>query len=414
MPDWTISTTGTDPAPARVIAEETHLPLTRPTHAPSTYLMHGSDQARIAAAAQTALQAGHRLVLLPGPPQTGALPDGIAVRIGERRVRVDEHTGGDVRGGWEVAMFTSGSTGTPRGYGFTSPQLEQVTAWYEQIYQVSKDSILVTALPAAYNFTFVAGVLLAARLGARLHLSRSLPRVLHDAKQLASAADRLVVLANPVILDQAQAAGPLPRHVLVDSGGAPLSTTAVMEYRNHGVDLREGYGLTETASLTHFDTDAGIPSVGTVGFGMPGVRTVIDTVGGGPVVEVASPAIGVPLDPAESAPGGRLRTTDLGRLDDRGRLRLLGRIGDEQIGGLWPRDTLDVLGPFLRRRCALVRHHTGRATIRLLAEASAEYTTAIQCRAADALGVSPDDVFVTSQGPTPLLHSVKLTRSQPR
>ncbi|MCO5998447.1 AMP-binding protein [Actinoallomurus rhizosphaericola] len=414
MPDWTISTTGTDPAPAQVLAEETYLPLTRPTqHTPSTYLLHGSDQARIAAAAQATLQAGHRLVLLPGP-STGALPDGIALRIDEWRCRLDEHTGGDVRSGWNVAMFTSGSTGTPRGYGFTRPQLDRVTAWYEQIYRVTKDSILVTALPAAYNFTFVAGVLLAARLGARLHLSRSLPRVLHDAKHLAGTADRLVVLANPVILDQAQAAGPLPRNVLVDSGGAPLSTTAAMDYRNHGIDLREGYGLTETASLTHFDTDAGIASVGTVGVGMPSVRTVIDTVGGAPVVEVASPAIGVPLDHAEPAPGGRLLTTDLGRLDDRGRLRLLGRIGDEQIGGLWPRDTLDVLGPFLRRRSALVRHHTGQATIRLLAEASAEYTTAIQCRAADALGISPDDVFVTSQGPTPLLHSVRLTRSQPR
>ncbi|GAA4617335.1 hypothetical protein GCM10023195_77370 [Actinoallomurus liliacearum] len=414
MPDWTISTTGTDPAPAQVLAEETHLPLTRPISQPSAYLLHGSDQARIAAAAQATLQAGHRLVLLPGPP-TGALPDGTVVQIDERRVRADAHTGGDVRGGWDVAMFTSGSTtGTPRGYGFTRAQLDQVTAWYEQIYHVTKDSIIVTALPAAYNFTFVAGVLLAARLGARLHLSRSLPRVLHDAKHLAGTADRLIVLANPVILDHAQAAGPLPRHVLVDSGGAPLSTTAVMDYRNHGIDLREGYGLTETASLTHFDAEAGINSLGTVGTEMPGVRTIVDTAGGEPVIELTSPTIGIPLDLTEPAADDRLRTTDLGRLDDRSRLRLLGRADDNQIGGLWPRDLLDVLGPLLRRRCALIRHHGGQATIRLLSDVSTEYATAIQCRAADALGISPDDVAVAGQGTAPLLHSVKLSRDPQR
>ncbi|MCO6008616.1 hypothetical protein NE236_26945 [Actinoallomurus purpureus] len=62
-----------------------------------------------------------------------------------------------------------------------------------------------------------------------------------------------------------------------------------------------------------------------------------------------------------------------------------------------------------RRRCALIRHHGGQATIRLLAEVSAGYAT-IQCRAADALGISPDEVAVVSQGTAPLLHSVKLAR----
>jgi hypothetical protein len=103
-------------------------------------LLTGSAQPQFAACAQTALRAGHQIVLLTG---------------------------------------TSG--GNP----------------------VTPDSIIVTSLPAAYNFTFVAGVLLAARLSARLHLSAGSHRVLDDAARLASSADRLIVLANPVILDQA-------------------------------------------------------------------------------------------------------------------------------------------------------------------------------------------------------------------
>jgi hypothetical protein len=143
---------------------------------------------------------------------------------------------------------------------------------------------------------------------------------------------------------------------------------------------------------------------------MPDVRTTIDTVSGKPGVVLASPTIGVPLDRDEPTPTGLLRSTDLGSIDDQGRLRLLGRLDDEQIGGLWPRDTLDVLGPLLHRRCALIRHAAGQATIRLLAEVPSEHATAIQLRAADALDVPLEKVNVTAQEQQHLLHSVKLPR----
>lgn len=410
MREWMISTSGTDPVPARHIAEQIHLLLNHPAQHPDTYLLSGASQPRIAACADAALQAGHRVILLPGDPK-GPLPSGTGLHIDAQRVHVSPYTGYGARLGWDIAMFSSGSTtGRPRGYGFTHAQLEQVTAWYEEIYRVTKDSIIVTALPAAYNFTFVAGVLLAARLGARLHLSRTPHEVIHDARQLAGVADRLVVLANPVVLEQADVTGPLPRNVLVDSGGAPLSTTAVMEYRDRGIDLSEGYGLTETASLTHFDVERSITSLGTVGAGMPGVRTTLDTMAGKSCVVLASPAIGVPLDRDEPAPAGLLRSTDVGSIDDQGRLRLLGRLDDEPIGGLWPRDTLDVLGPLLHRRCALIRHSDGQATIHLLNEATEEHTAAIQLRAADALDIPLEEVIVTAQNLRRLLHSLKLPR----
>ena len=203
----------------------------------------------------------------------------------------------------------------PRGYGFTIAQLDVVTSWYQAIYQVTPDSIIVTSLPAAYNFTFVAGVLLAARLGARLHLSAGHHRVLDDAARLARSADRLIVLANPVILDQATPTGRLPADVLVDSGGAPLSITGISDFRAHGIDVREGYGLTETASLTHFDTEATAASLGTVGTAMPGMHATITRRDGKPVIELSGPATGIPLDPSEPLPARSLRTTDLGASD---------------------------------------------------------------------------------------------------
>lgn len=112
--------------------------------------------------------------------------------------------------------------------------------------------------------------------------------------------------------------------------------------------------------------------------------------------EVASPAIGVPLDltepePATSyAPPALVASTIVARCG-------CGRADGDEIGGLWPRDTFDVIGPFPCRRCALVRHHGGQAIICLPATASPRDATAIRCRAADALGLSHENISVISQ-----------------
>jgi hypothetical protein len=413
MNNWTLSTPGLDPTPAPQVAAQAHPPLARPAARRRTYLLAGTAQPQLAACAHTALAAGHRIVLLPGTPDRTlpGVPGGTLLQATGPTVNATEAEGGDVRGGWDVAMFSSGSTtGAPRGYGFTTTQLDMVTGWYQTIYQVTSDSIIVTVLPVTYNFTFVAGVLLAARLGARLHLNPASGRLLDDAARLAHAADRVIVLANPVVLDQAARTAALPANVIVDSGGAPLSTTAISDYRASGVDVREGYGLTETASLTHFDSEATAVSLGTVGTAVPGVYAAITISDGKPVIELSSPATGIPLNPSEALPAARLRTTDLGVIDAHGRLRVLGRADDDQISGLWPRDTLDALGPLLSRRCALVRHQQGRATIRLLTAPSPATAAALRTRSADLLGIQPRHVCITCRGTAPLLHSAKLTR----
>ena len=100
-------------------------------------------------------------MLLPGTSAGNPIsaPGGTLLRAAGQAASAAPITGTRVRGGWDVAMFSSGSTtGSPRGYGFTIAQLDVVTSWYQAIYQVTPDSIIVTSLAAAYNFTFVAGV----------------------------------------------------------------------------------------------------------------------------------------------------------------------------------------------------------------------------------------------------------------
>ncbi len=156
MPDWTISADGLDPVPARQLVALAYPPLARGASRHRTYLLTGSAQPQLAACAQIALRAGNRVVLLPGA--SGGNPvstSGTLLHAAGRGVSASPMTGIRVRGGWDVAMFSSGSTtGSPRGYGFTMAQLDVVTSWYQAIYQVTPDSVIVTSLPAAYNFTF--------------------------------------------------------------------------------------------------------------------------------------------------------------------------------------------------------------------------------------------------------------------
>ncbi|MFI0350958.1 AMP-binding protein [Actinomadura sp. 9N407] len=409
MRDWTISTTGMEPISAHTYAARLAPSLTTPTPR-RTCLLTGDHQPGIATLGAAALTAGHQVALLPTGPQVLAPPGiGLHLQAGQQPPQPASVPGDDVRDRWDLALFSSGSTtGRPRGYGFTLDQLDTVTGWYQTIYQATADTIIVTALPAAYNFTFIAGGLLASRLGARLHLVDAFPRVLQEATRLAPAADRVIVLANPVVLDQADPSPPPTGNLTIDSGGAPLSSTAITDYRTHGIDVREGYGLTETASLTHFDTTPAAPP-GTVGTAMPGVTTIINN-DAHPLLQLASPALALPLDPAEPATGPLLQTTDLGRIDETGRLRLLGRADDHPVNGYWPRDTLDALGPILGRRCAMVRHPSpDQVTVHTLTPLSATTRTALAEQAADLLGIPPSHITITAQR-TPLLHSAKLPR----
>jgi len=88
MRDWTISAAGLDPAPARQIARQACPQLTRRAPRRRTYLLTGTAQPLPAACAQTALAAGHRIVLLPGTPDrtTCTAPDGTLLQVSDQAI----------------------------------------------------------------------------------------------------------------------------------------------------------------------------------------------------------------------------------------------------------------------------------------------------------------------------------------
>jgi long-chain acyl-CoA synthetase len=115
--------------------------------------------------------------------------------------------------------------------------------------------------------------------------------------------------------------------VRAGSGSAPLPPDLLRWYRRLGLNLSEGYAMTEDFAYSHTG-NAGDASVGTVGKPLPDVQARIADDG---EVLVKSPGrmVGyykMPELNAESfTDDGFFRTGDLGRYDEQGRLVLTGR-----------------------------------------------------------------------------------------
>ena len=112
------------------------------------------------------------------------------------------------------------------------------------------------------------------------------------------------------------------------SGSAPLSGEIISWYRNLGLELMEGYGMSENFAYSHISLP-GRSRVGYVGEPLPGVEQRISEKG---EIEIRSPAsmMGYYKDEEKTretfTEDGFLLTGDKGEIDEQGRLKITGRI----------------------------------------------------------------------------------------
>jgi len=115
---------------------------------------------------------------------------------------------------------------------------------------------------------------------------------------------------------------------LAISGSAPLSEDIINWYRGLGLELLEGYGMSENFAYSHISFP-GRSRVGYVGEPWPGVEQRISEKG---EIEVKSPADMMGYYKAEDktketfTDDGFLLTGDKGEIDAKGRLKITGRI----------------------------------------------------------------------------------------
>lgn len=246
--------------------------------------------------------------------------------------------------GVALLKVTSGSTGEPRAVILDTDAL---LAGVEQIVstmQLEPDDRNLVTIPLAHSYAFDNVVLTLVRDGMPAVLARDLTprRLLAVARDTAAT----VLPTVPFLIDvlaRARSEGDLPALRRVISAGAPLPASARERFATtFGVRPRTFYGATECGGIA-FDR-TGEPELpdGCVGEPLDGVRLSMedaDEDGVGRVcVASASAALGYLPDPASSADDvldqRRFRTADLGRLDARGRLHLVGRVHEVvNVGG---------------------------------------------------------------------------------
>jgi malonyl-CoA/methylmalonyl-CoA synthetase len=265
-----------------------------------------------------------------------------------------------------LLLYTSGTTGVPKGallsHGNTLASAEALRlAW-----RWNSDDILILCLPLFHMHGLGVGVHGSLHAGARMAV---LPAFDESAVFNAIAEHQATLLFGVptmwVRLAASPRVGELRALRLCVSGSAPLATTTWESLAEKGgQEVIERYGMTETVMLTS-NPLVGERRPGSVGGALPGVevRIEIDTTsaqsdGVGEIVvrgpNVFAGYVNRP-DANETAftPDGFFRTGDLGRVDDRGYITIVGRSKDLIITGgynVYPSDVEAVLlqHPFVR------------------------------------------------------------------
>lgn len=245
--------------------------------------------------------------------------------------------------------FTSGSTGRPKGLGATVASIDSSLRAVQEMFSHGSTDKLFVFLPLSllqqrywiYSaLLFGHDVAVSTYEAAFSALRREQPTVVMGVPAFYEALKKQIESgaragagrggdANALHRSAIQALGPNIRYLW--TGSAPASPAMLQFFENCAMPIFEGYGMNETCIVAKNHPGACKP--GSVGRVLPGKQVLIGTDG---VISVRSEH---PVNtrymycaPGDTervfAPGGTVRTGDLGYLDEDGFLFILGRADD--------------------------------------------------------------------------------------
>jgi malonyl-CoA/methylmalonyl-CoA synthetase len=296
-----------------------------------------------------AFTAGTKFVFTLGDDRTGSLL--------ERAAHMSDRHTPAVKGGDDLAaiLYTSGTTGRSKGAMLTHGNMRSNALMLREYWQWQPDDVLIHALPIFHVHGLFVAIHGALVNGSKMiWLSRFDPKL-----AIARFSEATVFMGVPTLyvrmlaepaLTPAQAA-----HMrLFISGSAPLLIETFAEWQSRtGHTILERYGMSETVMLTSnpCGEDPRYPGQterrgGTVGFPLPGVALRVMDDAGQPVppgeiggIQVRGPNVfkgywRMPEKTAEEfTADGYFKTGDVGRVDERGYVTIVGRSKDLIISG---------------------------------------------------------------------------------
>lgn len=251
-------------------------------------------------------------------------------------------------------VYTSGSTGRPKGVMLSFSNLAFAASGAADRLEVTSEDRYLSYLPLAHVFERYVGELVSMNKGFQLYFANTLDTFVEDLQRcqptLFIAVPRIwtkfqhgvfekmpkekldkllkIPLLNRLIKKKVLTGLGLQHVRYAGSGSAPLSHDTLEWYRNLGLELLEGYGMSENMAYSH-TTQPGRARTGYVGEALPGVECKIGEHG---EVLVKSPTtmMGYYRDEERTKEAmtedGFLRTGDVGEIDELGRLKLTGRL----------------------------------------------------------------------------------------
>lgn len=249
-----------------------------------------------------------------------------------------------------VLLYTTGTTGDPKGVMLTHDNLRFAGRASAGLRQMTPDDLIYGVLPITHVFGLASVVTAACFIGASVRLearfsAAKLFTALNQGVTLLSAVPQMHAMLMQYTKEQGLDRLASPDLRYVSSGAAPLDPAWKRKAEAfYGVGLQNGYGMTETtAGVSATSNPIGTDDT-SVGPCLPGVEVRIDdSVPGGHAGtgEVLSrgPHImkGYYRNPEETAKvldaEGWMRTGDLGKIDAQGFLHILGRSKELIIHG---------------------------------------------------------------------------------
>ena len=261
-----------------------------------------------------------------------------------------------------VLIYTSGTTGKPKGAELTHFQLYMNCTIAGQLFGARSDDVTLAVLPFFHVFGLSSVINVSVRYGGCLSIvPRFAPADVLDVIER----DRCTVIGGVPTMLHALAQQDITGRDLsalrvAVSGGASLPEDIMRTFEGmYGIEVLEGYGMSETASSCSFNRpgDRRVLSIGKPMWGVtmrvvdaadrplpPGRENVGEILIRGH--NVMKGYLGRPEATAETLRGGWLHSGDLGYMDDDGFYFIVDRAKDLVIRGgynVYPREIEEVL-----------------------------------------------------------------------
>ena len=253
-----------------------------------------------------------------------------------------------------LIIYTSGSTGRPKGVLHSFRTISAPTENLVKLLDVTKNDRMLSYLPLAHAMDRWLSECVSMWTGLHVYFAEALDTFVEDLKRarptLFISVPRLWLkfqlgvfskmpekklnrlLKIPIL------SGIVKKKILrnlgladvrfAGSGSAPIPAELIGWYRNLGLELLEGYGMSENFNYSHL-TMPGKGRAGYIGHAQPGVECKLSEQG---EILIKSPGtmLGYYKEPELTkecfTPDGFLKTGDRGEVDDNGRLKITGRV----------------------------------------------------------------------------------------